>query len=74
MIIKEFYIRHKHDEKFKKFNFDASFNYFYSNENTKGKTTFLRGLLYSLGFSIPNTKKIDFSKLMTLEKICKYIV
>ena len=70
MIIKEFYIRHKNDEKFKKFNFDPSFNYFYSNENTKGKTTFLRGLLYSLGFSIPNTKKIDFSKYEFKTVLC----
>lgn len=62
MIIKEFNIRHIYDEKFKKYNFDSSINYFYSKENTKGKTTFLRGLLFSLGFSIPNTKKIDFAK------------
>lgn len=28
-----------------------------SDENTTGKTTFIRLILYSLGFNIPSTKK-----------------
>lgn len=32
-------------------------NLIHSQENSKGKTTLLRFLLYSLGYSIPNTKK-----------------
>lgn len=34
-----------------------------SDENTTGKTTFIRLILYSLGFNIPSTKKINFNKL-----------
>ena len=36
-----------------------------SDENTTGKTTFIRLILYSLGFNIPSTKKINFNKLTT---------
>lgn len=57
MIIKEFNIRHIYDEKFKKYKFDSSINYFYSKENTKGKTTFLRGLLFFSAFLYQTQKK-----------------
>lgn len=36
-----------------------------SDENTTGKTTFIRLILYSMGFNIPSTKKINFNKLTT---------
>lgn len=36
-----------------------------SNKNSTGKTTFLRIILYSLGWNIPSTKGINFSKLET---------
>ena len=36
-----------------------------SNNNSTGKTTFLRIILYSLGWNIPSTKGMDFSKLKT---------
>lgn len=62
MIIKEIRIRHKFDHDFKIFPFDKNFNFFYSNKNSKGKTTFLRSILYALGFNIPNTKKVSFEK------------
>lgn len=34
----------------------------YSDENSRGKTTLLRMLLFALGYNIPSTKKISFSK------------
>lgn len=36
-----------------------------SDENTTGKITFIRLILYSMGFNIPSTKKINFNKLTT---------
>lgn len=36
-----------------------------SDENTTGKTTFIRLILYSMGFNITSTKKINFNKLTT---------
>ena len=40
--------------------FSATNNLIHSSNNSKGKTTLLRMLLYSLGFNIPNTKNIKF--------------
>ena len=37
-------------------------NLVHSRQNSKGKTTLLRFLLYSLGYSIPNTRKIKFER------------
>ena len=37
----------------------------YSNLNSVGKSTLLRLLFYSMGYSVPSTKKIKFSKLQT---------
>lgn len=34
----------------------------YSKNNATGKTTFLRALLYAMGYQIPSTKEVDFSK------------
>ncbi len=42
--------------------FSSSVNLIYSEKNGKGKTTLLRFLLYSLGYSIPNTRKIRFER------------
>ncbi|MBD5526172.1 MAG: hypothetical protein HDR04_17490 [Lachnospiraceae bacterium] len=38
---------------------------FYSEKNSKGKTTLVRFLIFSLGFSIPSTKKVDMKKYVT---------
>lgn len=35
-------------------------NLIYSKQNSRGKTTLLRFILYSLGYSIPNTRNIKF--------------
>ena len=37
-------------------------NLVHSRQNSKGKTTLLRFLLYSLGYNIPNTRKIKFER------------
>lgn len=40
--------------------FSDNNNLIHSEENSKGKTTLLRLLLYSIGYNIPNTKHIKF--------------
>ena len=53
-------------------------NLLYSNDNSVGKTTYLRILLYSLGYTIPNMFGLDFSnlnlELWVNEKGKKYII
>ena len=44
----------------RKFNFSDAINLIHSVENTRGKTTLLRFLLYSIGYPIPNTRNINF--------------
>lgn len=40
--------------------FSPGVNLIFSKDNSTGKTTLLRFLLYSLGYNIPNTRKIKF--------------
>lgn len=58
--------------------FSEKRNLIFSETNTKGKTTYLRLLFYSLGYPIPNMKGIDFEKIETtiifLEKGQEYTV
>lgn len=42
--------------------FSNGVNLVFSHKNSKGKTTLLRFLLYSLGYNIPNTRKIKFDR------------
>ena len=42
------------------FSFSDGFNLIHSDENTRGKTTLLRFLLYSIGYPIPSTRNISF--------------
>ncbi|WP_294853414.1 hypothetical protein [uncultured Oscillibacter sp.] len=58
MIIKSISITE--GKKSKQYAFSAGSNLIYSQGNTAGKTTLLRIILYSLGYSIPNTKNIKF--------------
>lgn len=46
----------------KTFNFDNKYNLIHSLQNSVGKTTLLRILLYALGFNIPNTKNFKFEE------------
>ena len=48
---------------------DAGVNLVYSQKNTCGKTTLMRAMLYSLGYPIPNTKKIKFEKCTIITEI-----
>ena len=55
---------------------DTSYDYFsnkrnliFSKSNTKGKTTYLRLLFYSLGYPIPSMKGIDFGTVETSLKL-----
>lgn len=36
-----------------------------SKDNSTGKTTFIRLLLFSMGWNIPSTRKLDFNKVIT---------
>lgn len=43
--------------------FSDKVNMIYSKKNTVGKTTFLRAILYALGYPIPSTKGIKFEDI-----------
>lgn len=60
MIIKNFKLDNFIDKE-KNVQFISDYNIVYSDKNSTGKTTFLRSLLYTLGFAIPNTQKVKFS-------------
>lgn len=66
MIFKSIYLKEGMFER--KINFAKYNNLIYSKQNTRGKTTLIRFMLYGLGYNIPNTKKIKFDKCnVTLE-------
>lgn len=54
----------------KTFEFDLK-NMIFSQSNSVGKSTLLRLLFYSLGYSVPGTKKFNFNKCYTLVSIEK---
>ena len=60
MIIKEIHVIDGLYER--KIQFINQTNLIFSEENSCGKTTLVRLLLYSLGYQIPNTKNIQFEK------------
>lgn len=51
------------------FDFTNGVNLVFSKENSKGKTTLLRFMLYSLGYNIPNTRKIKFDRCEVVSQI-----
>ena len=51
------------------FEFTNGVNLIFSKENSKGKTTLLRFMLYSLGYNIPNTRKIKFDRCEVVSRI-----
>ena len=51
------------------FDFTDGVNLIFSKENSKGKTTLLRFMLYSLGYNIPNTRKIRFDRCEVISTI-----
>lgn len=44
------------------FEFNNNYNLIHSTQNSVGKTTLLRAILYALGFNIPNTKNFKFEE------------
>ncbi len=63
MIIKKIVIKENNNESIDEFS--SHINLLYSRHNSRGKTTFLRILLHSLGFKIPSTSDINFGTLYT---------
>lgn len=60
MIFKSIYFKEGFFER--KITFSESVNLIHSVENSCGKTTLLRFMLYALGYNIPNTRKIKFGR------------
>lgn len=60
MIFKSIYLKEGFFER--KITFSESVNLIHSVENSCGKTTLLRFMLYALGYNIPNTRKIKFGR------------
>lgn len=76
MLLKEFKI--KYGLFSRTFKFDKN-NLIYSEQNSVGKTTLLRALLYALGFNIPNTKNFKFEDckfelLITSDSNVEYLI
>jgi len=54
-------VRHNKSFKSKHIRLDNKVSILYSAENTTGKTTIMRAILFALGFAIPNTELIKFN-------------
>ena len=61
MILKKIILRNGLLEK--EFIFSEKTNLIYSTKNSCGKTTFIRSILYALGYGIPSTKGLPFKKM-----------
>lgn len=61
MILKKIILRNGLLEK--EFIFSEKTNLIYSTKNSCGKTTFIRSILYALGYGIPSTKGLLFKKM-----------
>ena len=63
-----------------KFDLSADVNIIHSDKNSVGKTTLLRMIMYSLGYQIPSTRGINFSRfdfdaeIITKDGIIKHIL
>lgn len=68
MILKKIIIKNGVLEK--EVDFAKNINLIFSEKNSSGKTTFIRAILYALGYSIPSTKGVNFKRMdfeLTLE-------
>lgn len=63
MIIKSFYMKENMVENID--SFSSKRTLIFSQENSKGKSTYLRLLFYALGYSIPQMKNIKFADIQT---------
>lgn len=62
MRIIDFAVREQSAPEPKVLPFDSTANVFYSVKNSTGKTTLVRVILYTLGFSIPDTELVNFEE------------
>ncbi len=70
MIFQSIHIKEGLSER--KVDFINGVNLIHSDRNSRGKTTLVRFLLYSLGYSIPNTRKIKFDRCeVTVHILCE---
>jgi len=60
MTINKFIVQHKHSFMSKELDFEAGTNFIHSVDNSTGKTTLLRAIIFLLGFPVPNTELIRF--------------
>ena len=60
MKLLEFKIREYRSHNWKTINLNTPVCIFFSKNNSTGKTTLMRAILYTLGFSIPNTELVKF--------------
>lgn len=62
MIIENFRLRKILDFNWKETGLNNKVCVFFSKENSTGKTTIMRAILYTLGFAVPNTELIKFEE------------
>lgn len=78
MRILEFKLRDKYAFKYKKVPLDSDVCILHSNNNSTGKTTLMRAILYTLGFNIPDTELVrfcDYEFVLTIvNKETNYII
>ena len=60
MMINKFSLQHSNAFAAKEISFPSSVNIIHSEQNSTGKTTLLRSILFTLGFPVPNTELIRF--------------
>ena len=61
MIINKIIIKRLNESLCKIEDFKPNFNYIFNPKNNMGKSTFMRIVLYALGFAVPSTKKVSFA-------------
>lgn len=61
MILKSIVVKNGLFEK--RVNFSDKTNLIFSKKNSCGKTTFIRAILYALGYSVPSTKGLNFKRM-----------
>lgn len=60
MQLNKFRLQHRGAFTFKEVNFSSNLVIIHSENNSTGKTTLMRAVLYTLGFPVPNTELIQF--------------
>lgn len=71
MKLTEFLIRESSSFKWKQVDLNSDVCIFYSSQNSTGKTTLMRAILYTLGFSVPSTEMINFENYQFVMKLSR---